>query len=305
MQRYNNWMTYSFDGVEYGPKLSPTSKFVINLKPQIEGPLPSYKDALMRNARLLRDSYSEPFDVLLSGGIDSEVVVRTFKECGIKHNTVIFRLENDYNIRDVTNAIKVCENLNLKYKIIDFNLQKFFENDAMDYFQRIWCPMAGRLPRLKWIDMLDNIPVFGEGEPYIHRELKEDYSKKSNWHFVFNEIVYSSSIYSRFLNRTVIGDWYEFTPEVLLSFYELDSVNDLINDKIPGKLSSWSIRSDVHKMIWPDIQFKEKLVGYEGLTGKPRSCPDFMTEFYIQNQLPVSAGEFYYTKEELFKALTL
>ena len=123
MERFENWMSYSYDGVEYGRKQIDTKEFTINYNKKISKPLPPYKDALLYNARLMREMYNEPFDVCLSGGIDSEVVVRTFKELKIKHNTVIFRLENNYNYRDVQSAVELCTQLNVSYKIIDFNIQ--------------------------------------------------------------------------------------------------------------------------------------------------------------------------------------
>ena len=97
MQRFNNWMSYNFDGVEYGKKLTKESILSINFNKKIKkDSIPSYKDALFNNARIMRDSFNEPFDVCLSGGTDSEIVVRTFKSVGIKHNTFIFKLENNY-----------------------------------------------------------------------------------------------------------------------------------------------------------------------------------------------------------------
>jgi len=299
MERYNNWMSYSFDGVEYGTKQTKDSVISINLNKKIKGPLPLYKDALINNARIMRDSYSEPFDVCLSGGTDSEVVVRTFKSAGIKHNTFIFKLENDYNVRDVNNAVNLCNELNINYKIINFNLEQFFNTEALELFNKTLLPMAGRLPRLKFIDYLDNIPIFCDGEPYWRRELESDYSKKSKWLFQVHEDGYSVSIYARSIGRTVIGDWYEYTPEVLMSFKELPLIRQLLNDKLHGKISTNSSRAAVHKDIWPTVEFKPKLVGYEGLSNPVAHRPQFIDDFYNQHMSGIQDTTIKYTKEEL------
>ena len=280
MQRFNNWMSYSFDKIEYGKKLTKESIFSINFNNKIKKEsIPSYKDALYNNAKIMRDSFSEPFDVLLSGGIDSEVVVRTFKDLGIKHNTFIFRLENDYNIRDINDAVAICQQINIPYKIIDFNLQNFFEQDALYYFNKSFVPRAGRLPRLKWIEYLDNIPVFCDGEPYWKRMYGEDYSKQSEWHLQLEEGAYSSSIYGQNIDRIVIGDWYEYTPEIILSHMQHSTTQKLLKDQLSGKLSSWSSRYAMHQEIWPEIEVRKKLVGYEGLTGVPGTGPVFIGDF--------------------------
>jgi hypothetical protein len=280
MQRFNNWMSYSFDGIEYGKKSTKDSVFSVNFNNKIKKDcIPSYKDALYNNAKIMRDSFSEPFDVLLSGGIDSEVVVRTFKDLGINHNTFIFRLENDYNVRDVNDAVAICQQINIPYKIIDFNLQHFFEQDALYYFNKSFVPRAGRLPRLKWVEYLDNIPVFCDGEPYWKRMLVEDYTKKSQWHLQLEEGAYSSSIYGHNIDRTVIGDWYEYTPEILLSHMQHPITLKLLDDQLYGKLGSWSSRYTMHQEIWSEVETRKKLVGYEGLTGAPGTGPAFIGDF--------------------------
>ena len=280
-------MSYSFDGIEYGKKLTKQSIFSINFNKKIKKEsIPCYKDALHNNAKIMRDSFSEPFDVLLSGGIDSEIVVRTFKDLGIKHNTFIFRLENDYNIRDVNDAVAICQQINIPYKIIDFNLQNFFEQDALFYFNKSFAPRAGRIPRLKWIEYLDNIPVFCDGEPYWKRMYGEDYSQKSEWHLHLGEDAYTNSLYAYDIGRTIIGDWYEYTPEIILSHMQHPTIQKLLNDQLPKKLSSWSSRYSMHQEIWPEIKTRNKLVGYEGLTGEPGSGPDFIGNFqsmYMDN----------------------
>jgi hypothetical protein len=304
MKRRNDWMSYSFDGIEYEKKLTKRSVFSVNFNQKIKkDSIPSYKDALYNNARIMRDSFAEPFDVLFSGGIDSEIVVRTFKDLGIKHNTFIFRLENDYNFRDVNDAIDICQQINIPYKIIDFNLKNFFENDALYYFNNSFVPRAGRLPRLKWIEYLDNIPVFCDGEPYWKRMNGGDYSQKSEWHLQLGEDAYSSSLYARNIGRDVIGDWYEYTPEILLSHLQHPMTQQLLNDENHGKLSSWSSRGPMHQEYWPEIKIRKKLVGYEGVAGEPGTGPDFIGNFQRSFMEGVANTKHILTQDQVFNLL--
>jgi hypothetical protein len=304
MKRFNNWMSYSFDGIEYGKKLTKQSIFSINFNQKIKkDSIPSYKDALYNNARIMRDSFAEPFDVLFSGGIDSEAVVRTFKDLGIRHNTFIFRLENNYNIRDVDDAETICQQINIPYKIIDFNLQNFFEQDALSYFNKSFIPRAGRIPRLKWIEYLDNIPVFCDGEPYWKRIYGEDYSQKSEWHLQLGEDAYSSSLYAHNIGRDVIGDWYEYTPEIMLSHLQHPMTQQLLNDEKNGKQSSWSSRGHMHQEIWPEIKIRKKLVGYEGVAGEPGTGPDFIGNFQRSFMEGVANTKHILTQDQVFNLL--
>jgi hypothetical protein len=299
MQRFDNWMSYSFGGVEHSPKRFSQDIPKLHFNKKISRDLPSYRDALINNAKIMRDSYTEPFDVCLSGGTDSEVAVRAFKTAGISHNTFIFKLEDNINVRDVAGAIELCDELNISYKIIDFNLKKFFENEAESLFNKVWVPHAGRLPRLKFIDYLDNIPVFCDGEPYWRRQLEEDYTVKSPWKFYLIEDSYAVSLYSSQIGRTVIGDWYEYTPEVIMSYKELPYVRQLLNDEIPGKISNATSKGIIHQAYWPDLKIKSKLVGYEGSDGVPGSRPPYITEFYLKHMKYIEGRVWRYTEEEL------
>ena len=126
---------------------------------------------------------------------------------------------------------------------------------------------------------MDNIPVFCDGEPYWKRLLGEDYAHKSEWHLQLEEDAYSSSIYGHSIGRTLIGDWYEYTPEIILSHMQHPITQKLLNDQLHGKLGSWTSRYPMHQEIWPEVEIRKKLVGYEGLTGAAGTGPVFIGDF--------------------------
>jgi hypothetical protein len=296
-------MSHSFDGILNSPKTSRRSFLDIHFNIPSDIVAVSYRDALMQNASIMRDSFSEPFDVLVSGGIDSEVMVRTFKDLGIAHNTFIFRYEDNLNIRDINSSIQLCESLNIPYKIIDFNLSKFYEKDAKDIFEKTLVPDVSSLSRIKWLDYLDNIPVFGEGSPYWKRDLLGDYTKQSNWSMYFTERQFFASLTSQYHQREVIGQWYLYTPYIVMSYYREPIIQDLLADRNVGKESTLSSRVPLYRNFWPDMQYRSKLTGYEGPTGKPlENPPEFFKEFYIKNQMVALTNlSFTYSVDELNK----
>lgn len=280
MERLNNWMSYSFDnGPIFGQKTSRESIFQLHFATGIQIKNLHYFDAIKYNAQMVADNFSQPFDVLLSGGIDSEILVRINDLLGIKQNIYTFRLENDYNIRDVESAKDICKCLDIKLNIIDWNLQKWVENEAYDVYKKTKCPLIEKMARFDWYKHFDNIIVIGEGEPYWRRDLKEDYTKKSAWHLHWGEEDFVNSIFSKLTGKTIIGEWYNYTPEVVKSFHKQPLVKKLLNDEIIGKVSCWSSRYEIHKELFPNIKHKIKLVGYEGLLGYPSEKPAFMTAF--------------------------
>jgi len=274
---YNEWLSVQFEGQEINSlKGSPNSKYKIIFK-KTPVRATDYYDALKQNALRIAECFSQPYDVLLSGGIDSEVVVRLNKDLGIKQNIYTFRFEDDINIKDVESAKFICNDLGVKLNIIDFNLKRFFETEAESYYKETYASRVEILPRLSWHKKFDNLLIFSDGEPYYKRILKENYSNKSSWMCEFSEYEFIHSLYGYAKGRDVVT-WYTFTPEVSMTFPTHSIVKSLLNDQLTGKLSSWSSRIKIHQKLWPSIQDKVKLVGFEA-NSSPGTMPAFMREF--------------------------
>jgi hypothetical protein len=260
----DNWLLWTYDGgQEYGPKLNPKSNFKFILRNVITRPVKTYYEELLDNAKALTEKLQGPFDLLFSGGIDSEVILRVYKDLKIPLNVYVCKYENDYNYIEFNQALDTCNNLDITPKIIDFNLQKFYEHDAYDIWTKVYAVSSGWLPHLKMTEYLDNIPILGSGEPYFRRTSR-DLTAQYQWVFELDEQSHHSAVYHKTIGRTVITDWYEYSPEVIISYMQLPYVQDLLNDKIPGKLSTNSSKTLIHRAYWPDIKDRMSLIGFEG-----------------------------------------
>lgn len=298
----DNWITWLYDGIKYGPKLLPTSTFSLEFKKIISRPVKSHYEELIENAKIVRDSFTGKFNLLLSGGLDSEIILRLYHQLKIPIDVYIFKYEKNYNYRDVNQAIKICNDLKVEYKLIDFNLTKFFENDAYDIFKQVYCHSSGRLPQLKMTEYLDGIPIYGSGEPYCKR-LHSNWDKNSEWGIDIGEGARCWSVYHKTIGRDAICDWYEFSPEVIVSYLDIPVIQQLLDDKVVGKLSSNSSKHAIYKEHWPDIDIRQKLVGFEGIDA-PGSKPPFMLEFetqFITNRVTVK--DIYMSKDQLLNSI--
>ena len=248
----------------------------------------SYYHELYENAKQLHERFGNNLDLLFSGGIDSEVVLRVYTILKLPINVHIFKYENDLNIREFTQATKICQELGITPHVRNFNVKKFFENDAESIFKKVYCNSSGWLPHMKMTEELDGIPVFGSGDPYWKR-LSTDWTRPSEWLFEIDEGAKAWSIYHKTIGRDAICDWYEYSPEIILSHMKLPRIKNLISDKIKGKLSSFSHKALIHQDIWPTVDIRPKMVGFEGHS-KPdkKSKPGYMLEFekeFIENKV--------------------
>jgi hypothetical protein len=303
----NNWFSWTYDdGPEYGSKLTPTAKFNIHLKNTITRPVKSYYEELLENGRVIRDTFSGPLDLLFSGGIDSEIILRVYTDLKIPINVYIFKYENDYNLIEYTQALKSCAKLGVTPKVIDFNLQKFFENDAYDIQQKVFASASGWLPHMKLTEYCDGLPIMGSGNPYIRRRSR-DMTSKFPWVFELDEKCHHWAVYHKTINRPCITDWYEYSPELLVSYFDLPFVQQLLNDEVPGKLSNESTKVQVHQEYWTDLDLRPKLIGFEGpKPDKSKSdVQEFMLDFgkkYMRGVVP-DQYPYIFSQEELIKLI--
>jgi hypothetical protein len=296
-------MSYSFDGGPLnGNKPHPHARMQLHFKKGYPVRDINYLDALYYNAEVVKDSFREPFDVFFSGGIDSEVVVRVNHDLGIKQNVVIIRMENDYNVQDVTSALRVCDTIGIKPTVIDWNLKRFIENDAYDFYQRHYTPVIGWMTRMAWVDLVDNIPVFCGAEPFWQREEAEYTKRISNvWKFHWHEDDFTLSLYGNYKQREIVGEWWCYTPEPSMSFHKLPAVKSMLQDQFPGMQNCWPLRHRIYSELWDNIHHRPKLVGYEG-HGAPWSYPQFMLDFenaVMEQNVKTHHTRYKYTQQQL------
>jgi hypothetical protein len=293
------WLKWKTNGVDYALRKNKNDTVTFTFD-RITRTLGSYKQELYNNARAIRDYYSGTFDVLYSGGIDSEVILRVFKELNIKHNTIVVKYKNDYNVREIEYAIASLTSLNIPYKIIDFDLKRFYENEAYDLCIKSSCLRVGRVNHLKFcLDFCDNIPVMGEGDIYWYRNGGIDYSNPPNWKFLMSEASHNCGMYLTNIGRENVCDFYEFTPYLIKAYNQQPLMQQLLTDKIPGKLSNWSSKWLMHRELWPDLLQRPKLTGLERYEA-PGTMPEFVKT--LQDVIIHQLGEgndYWYSSEEL------
>jgi hypothetical protein len=295
----DNWLTWFYDGIEYGPKLRPNSEFDMIFKKVINRPVKSYREELLLNTQLIADTFNGPFDLMFSGGLDSEIVLRCHKELGIPINVYIFKYENNYNHADVTQALKICNELSISPTVVDFNLQKFFENEAYDIWMKGYFFNGGKLPHMKMIEYMDNTPIMADGNPYWIKD-------QGIWKYEVDEDCHAQSIYCKTIGRNMIADWYEYSPEVIISHMQTADMQNLINNVPTNEYKYFSeLKHTLHKKLWPTINIREKRTGFEGdmKPGMNASKPEFMLEFNRQYLTGNISKHFLFTKEELITLL--
>jgi hypothetical protein len=232
----------------------------------------SYYEELKRVADLQYNLFGKDLIVFLSGGLDSEIAVRSFLNIGIIPRCVIIRflnkLENKIeNKKEVDDAVKTANSLGISYEIYDFDVLNFYlSNEAEEFAIKYKCSEFPILVYYKVSTLFAPYPCVFCCEVLL--EKKKDVNFNPVWNVRFQENIEAATY--RVCQDTkvpIVMEWYYYTPELLLYFLESDHIRKLTSTR-NQYVTSTRIKNDVLKSLVKDVKDsnKVKTYGYENLT---------------------------------------
>ena len=283
MSFINDWISWSYDG-DPGQKfkLRPDSEMTISVNPSGTQSLGSFRQEILDNIQLIRDSFSGPLDLAFSGGGDSELALRCFLELRIPVNVVSFRYNDNLNHLELQQAQNICQDLGIKQTVVDLDLQKFYENDAYDLWTTGYYLNAGRLVHMKMLEYLDNTPLFCDGVTQSNIAISQYHGK---WCVQFKEISLSLANYCNRIGRPVVANVFDFSPRPLARFLRIPIVAGLFTNRLPTVTDYSIIKYQLINQLFPEIAIRNKMTGFEGTypPGKEISRPQYMIDFNIKH----------------------
>ena len=300
----NNWYQWQYGNDPLFGRQSD-NKELRTIYTKMDRPLLSFKEELIEAAKSTLDHYSglKPC-IFFSGGVDSEIILRSYIAIGSNPKVYIVRYEDDLNIYDVSYAVTVCSILNIDYTIIDFNLKKFYENDAEQVSEDAQIDRPRMLPHLKFTDCADGLIIVGHSDVRWYRT-DDDYTKKGTWLMQDFEHDVGCDKYNILHNRPAIYQWFKWSPGLVLGYTNLTWFKKLVNDEYYGKLGINSTKIIGFREMYPDIIERKKQTGFEKIdelvseienvlkikyTGLPYRQQIDRTMIQLYNEIKVSSG---------------
>jgi hypothetical protein len=233
----------------------------------------SFRAECNETARVIRRNTNLPIVVLFSGGVDSEVALRAFVESGIEVSVAILRFRDDLNVHDFAWAVSACELLKVPYRFYDLDLLEFWQTEAMKYAHETQCVSPQLLSTMWLIDQIDGYCVLGSGEHYLAKRkipdqaITETNYLRSHWDLIEKEKI--AAWYRHFLVRGRDGcpGFFQYTPELMLSWLVDPLAVELWNDRIPGKLDSTSSKLRFYRQHF-DLRVRPKYSGFEKVSDR-------------------------------------
>lgn len=249
---YKNHFKFGYNGEWFSFRKAPSDKWTVKYG-RAEREAGTLKEECIHAAKLIQQE-GIPITILLSGGCDSEFAVRCFKEADVPISCATVAFKQNLNRHDIEYAIDICRQLNIKHKILELNIFDFWLGDLWVYATKTYC-VSPQLPVIMWLsDQIEGYIIIGSGECYLTNKMGE-------WEMFEREKV--AAWYRHFLLTDKPGapGFFQYTPELILSFLRDPVVQDLVQNKL-GFEESLPIKSRVYEKFY-EIRKREKYTGFE------------------------------------------
>lgn len=269
----NNHMVWGYNDVPWSSRTSPYDRFFVTYgkikeKLSFRESCISAADQISEKARQLN---KKPL-VFFSGGIDSEAIVYSFLLSKKDFSIVHLRYNRNLNDHEYHYVKKISERYNLDIIFFDIDIMDFLlKEETLKKSLRD----NGRMIELHALTSItekikDNFfPVLDHPGTYLCRE-EPDMSKPGNW--FYKEYEHRMFYYNYCLNENLDAcpSFFLWNPEIMYSWLTDPLIQDLVNDRIPGKITCRTSTIKLYQNTFPEYFFEErtKYTGYEYVSRK-------------------------------------
>jgi len=212
--------------------------------------------------------------ILLSGGLDSEVVAKTFIDANIDFQPVTFRFTNELNIHEINYVEKFCKRHNLKPRYLDIDIVSWLDTaEAKNKFDESFCNYTEMLPHMKLMDMIwdewQGIPILGNGDFFTVRyvnpvwRMRDRSTNQYIWKYVEYEYILAWFRYAVAKNMLGGLGFFQHNAEITLAMALEPEMVHICNDLDPFKMSSRSTKYAIYRKYWNDLEMRPKWNGGE------------------------------------------
>jgi hypothetical protein len=271
--------SYGYDSGLYNLRISKDSIFNCYYK-QAKYLPSSFKDECIKVAIKTSD-YAKTQNripiILLSGGADSEVVVRSFIDSGRSFVAVTNIFEKKLNFHEIEYVLRFQKKHKFDLEFVNIDIEKWLlSEESLMMAEESKCLRPEMLPTMKLMHdiyfKMNGIPVLGNGDFYVSKDLDMTARLKYNqikykWNYVEFEYILAWMRYA--VQKKIIGsiNFFQQTPEIVLSMAMHPRMKNLFSEQPIGKHSSRSTKYLIYNDSWNDVEPRIKFHGGEKISG--------------------------------------
>lgn len=276
----------------------------------------SFRKECVRAAGLIAQHAKKPVLVCYSGGIDSEIVVRSFIEAKADFEIVIMKLKfgddehiNDY---DTTYAFDFVKEHHLKYRTITIDMEDFIRNTVTSQCQRYASDLWGIILHTQLVKLFPDFHcVFGGGDIYLQRHRFNGRPEKAGM-FLEEELISLAPIEAAYeLGGGATNRFFMHTPELMLAFLTDSDISHWIKYEVATcsrftNMNYFAIKPYMYYRHWPDMTIRPKYNGFESMMAELKRDVNLNTDIrlILENASTYKKREIIIDHETLLEWLT-
>jgi hypothetical protein len=231
----------------------------------------TFREECVRAAKLIGEQSKKPILIFFSGGIDSEITVRSFMDANVDFTVCIVNLYYDNilsNTHDTNFAFSFVKQHNLSVKEIDYNFSNFMNERYIDgvYTYQTWLP--GSIIHAELVSMLckDYLCVFGLGDILLKRARHNGYPDVDGISVISDPKSVTAIHAGALMAEPVIAEFLAYTPEQMLSWMLHPDIQTFIKyERAFPILDIYNLKPFIYFKMWPDMAVRPKYSGLEGI----------------------------------------
>lgn len=235
-----------------------------------------YKEEILQTIKNIKENTNKPLYISLSGGIDSEVIIRACLEANIDFTAFTVKFVGNRNLHDSMYAAKLIEKYNINSFTITLNARDFFRGEFLKYKNAGY--NSRNIFRYLQLYILDTIEQMGgcailggREEPFqvINGKIVipwvKDQSLSSEWMINNNTQHYPYFFLS--------------TPELVASYLETPLIKLLTKDSSYYTSKTFGLVAEktlIYHHDWPEMERRVKYNGFERLLPLRREIEEML-----------------------------
>jgi hypothetical protein len=255
----------------------------------------SFKDECLRTAKLIGEAADKPILLFLSGGVDSEVTARSFIEAGIPFEVATANIVHNgkiINEHDTMYATSFIKKFNLNVHTVNINFIELAnrykqiretKNLSEPYYK---VSMAFLNQIMMFEQFCENyFCITGNGDVVISPHRSYNQSDNIQYGLYAGRSFSCSALaaYELSSRKSInVARFFCYTPELLLAWVLDPDIQHWIKYEKAlmgphGWMNIHTIKSFVLYKIWPDMEVRPKLIGFENI---PEYSELYVNDFY-------------------------
>jgi len=230
----NNYLYGTGNGTTWHVNIDPPTRKV-----------KTYFEETLEAVKYVYENKTGKFQVLFSGGLDSQYVCEVLLYLGMEFEIIIIELKNNkneiLNMHDIKYAYEFCNFKNITPTIYDLNFEQFIDTDKnIQIAESVQCCSIAIPATMYVAEKMDGFTLLGNDPPYIKYVPEKNY-----WALQELEYIHSLLRYYEKFNLNGCPFLLSYTSEMMLSFLIDPTIMKLGMGMILGKTGSNSSKSYV------------------------------------------------------------